>query len=429
LEFRFPSVSAILGGVVGSSLLPIYLVVLVDLLGFSIVSPLLPFYAERFGASPLLATLLVSAYALCALLSTPVIGRLSDRFGRRRLLLLSQIGTCAGLLVLGFSDTLWMVFLGRTLDGATAGNFVIAQAYISDRTPAEDRSKAFGRLGIAFGIGFFIGPAMAGALVEYGLHVPFLAAAGLSFCSMVCSYVLLEPGTPNPSAAASARAPIAAAERSATFHRATYINYLRRSGLGSLYLQFFLSAFAFSAISSGFALFAERRFTTSEGRPWTSREVGFTFAYSGFLGIFIQGWLLGYLVRWFGEARLAIAGFFSITIAYVVLGLTDTLFWLIVVSTISAFGSGVLRSVLASQITQQVSSQEQGIALGISASLNSLAMMLAPPVAGVLIGRGWLEVWCLVPSVATALCLIVAMGWPAAAAGGQNAGTSNPSPP
>src|ERR1041384_7341895 len=187
-----------------SPLLPIFLVVLVDVLGFTIVYPLLPFYAEKFGATPLIATTLVSVYALCSLFSTPVIGRLSDQFGRRRLLLISQAGTCAGFLVLGFSEALWMVFLGRILDGLPAGNLSTAQAYISDHTRPENRAKAFGMIGIAFGVGFFFGPALASWLSGYGLHAPFLVAAGLSLGSMVCSYTLLEPGVPTATRAPEA---------------------------------------------------------------------------------------------------------------------------------------------------------------------------------------------------------------------------------
>jgi MFS transporter, DHA1 family, tetracycline resistance protein len=179
-----------------SPLLPIFLVVLVDVLGFTIVYPLLPFYAESFGASPLVATTLVSVYALCSLFSTPVIGRLSDQYGRRRLLLISQAGTCAGFVVLWFSNSLWMVFVGRILDGITAGNLSIAQAYISDHTRPEERAKAFGVIGIAFGIGFSFGPAMAGWLGHYQLQLPFLVAACLSAGSMICSFALLEPGAP-----------------------------------------------------------------------------------------------------------------------------------------------------------------------------------------------------------------------------------------
>jgi DHA1 family tetracycline resistance protein-like MFS transporter len=268
-----------------SPLLPIFLVVLVDVLGFTIVYPLLPFYAERFGATPLIATTLVSVYALCSLISTPVIGRLSDQFGRRRLLLLSQAGTCAGFIVLGFSEYLWMVFLGRILDGLTAGNLSTAQAYISDHTQPQDRAKAFGMIGIAFGIGFFFGPGMAGVLSGYGLHVPFVVAACLSVGSMICTYTLLEPDSPAARASGKPAGTLTPAveagpggKRPGLFDLATYLDYFRRPGLGSLYLQFFLFSFAFSSFMSGFALFAERRFTTADGHPWTSGAVGYMLA-------------------------------------------------------------------------------------------------------------------------------------------------------
>lgn len=125
-----------------SPLLPIFLIVLVDVLGFTIVIPLLALYAEKFGATPLVATLIVSCYAVSSLISTPLIGKLSDAYGRRPLLLISQAGTFAGFVILGAADALWMVFVGRILDGLTAGNLSIAQAYISDHTKPENRSKA-----------------------------------------------------------------------------------------------------------------------------------------------------------------------------------------------------------------------------------------------------------------------------------------------
>ncbi len=395
-----------------SPLLPIFLVVLVDVLGFTIVYPLLPFYAEHFHATPLIATTLVSVYALCSLIATPVIGRLSDQFGRRRLLLLSQAGTCAGFIVLGNADALWMVFLGRILDGITAGNLSTAQAYISDHTEPQNRAKAFGIIGIAFGIGFFFGPALAGWLSGYGLHVPFLVAACLSAGSMICTYTLLEPGTPgsrDASALPEAKLTGPGGERPGLFDLAVYLEYFRRPGLGALYLQFFLFTFSFSAFMSGFALFAERRFTTSNGLPWTAREVGFMFAYSGFLGIILQGGLLGRLVKRLGEVRLALAGFVAIVIAYIVLGFAETLAVLLVVATISAFGNGVLRPVITSELTQKVGRHEQGIALGISGSLSSLAMTLAPPTGGSLLDQHWLVAWTLVPATAAALGLIVAL--------------------
>ncbi len=382
-----------------SPLLPIFLVVLVDVLGFTIVYPLLPFYAVRFGASPLIATTLVSVYALCSLLSTPIIGRLSDQFGRRRLLVLSQAGTFAGFIVLGFAEHLWMLFLGRILDGLTAGNLSIAQAYISDHTEPQNRTKAFGVIGIAFGIGFFFGPAMAGVLATYGEHVPFIVAAGLSFGSIICTYTLLQPGVPPKAVEVGGPA----GKRPGLFDFATYLEYFRRPGLGALYLQFFLFCFSFSAFMSGFALFAKSRFA------WTSRDVGFMFAYAGFLGIILQGGMLGRLVKKHGEVKLAIAGFISVVVAYGMLGVAGTLVLLILSITIASFGNGVLRPVITSELTQRIGRHEQGVALGITGSLNSLAMLVSPPAGGVLLNQDWLFAWTLVPAVASLLGLLVAL--------------------
>lgn len=391
-----------------SPLLPIFLVVLVDVLGFTIVYPLLPFYALEFRATPLTATTLVSVYAFASLLSTPVIGRLSDQYGRRRLLLISQAGTCVGFIVLAAANGLWMLFLGRILDGLTAGNLSIAQAYISDHTEPRDRAKAFGVIGIAFGIGFFFGPAMAGLLGGPGrLHVPFVVAACLSAGSMVLSWVLLEPGVPKTQAAAVA-AP--GGKRPGVFDLATYGEYFRRPGLGSLYLQFFCFAFAFSAFMSGFALFAKPRL------GWTAREVGYLFAYSGFLGIILQGGLLARLVKRVGELRLVIAGFIAAVLAYITLGFATTVAILVIAATMSTLGNGVLRPVLTSQITQEVGRHEQGVAIGISGSLSSLALTIAPPIGGFLLDHHHLVGWTLVPAFAAAVGLIAALRRPPAQA-------------
>lgn len=384
-----------------SALLPVFLIVFAGVLGFTIVFPLLPFYAERFGATPLVATLLVSSYALCSLISTPVIGRLSDEFGRRRLLLVSQAGTCGGLIMIGFSRYLWMVFLGRVIDGLTAGNLALAQAYISDHTEPQHRTRAFGVIGMAFGIGFFIGPAISGWLSQYGLHVPFMAAAGLSAVAMVLTYVLLEP---DGTAAAAPRG-----KRVGLFDIAIYTEYLSRRGAGTVYLLSFLFAFTFSSYMSGFALFAERRFTTADGHAWSSREVGFLFAYAGCVGIVLQGGLLGRLVKRFGEARLASAGLAAAMIGYLTLGFAQTLVVLVAVATLVAFSNGVLRPVITSELTRRFERHEQGIALGIANSMNSLAMMLAPPTGGSLLERGWLVGWTLVPATTATLGLGIAL--------------------
>lgn len=419
-----------------SALLPIFLIVLVDVLGFTIVIPLLGLYAERFGASPLVATTLVSVYAVCSLISTPLIGRLSDQHGRKPLLMISQAGTCAGFVMLGFSNALWMVFAGRILDGLTAGNLSIAQAYISDHTRPEDRAKAFGVIGVAFGVGFMFGPALGGWLGKgYGMHVPFVVAACLSLCSILATYTLLPRDTPKlgaPPAGKSGGAAATAAgdvgpggRRPGAFDIQTYAEYFRRPGLLPLYAQFFLFSFAFSCFFSGFALYAERRFTTEDGAPWGAAEVGNLFAYIGLLGIILQGGLLGRLVKRFGELRLTIAGFATGAAAYLIVGMSHSLAPLVVGATIAAFGNGVLRPVITSRLTQSVGRHEQGVAIGISGSLNSMAMAMAPPTGGTMLDHGWLVAWALVPASVVALGLIVTLlspgGRPGAAGGGEPA--------
>jgi MFS family permease len=454
-----------------SPLLPIFLIVLVDVLGFTIVIPLLGLYAEKFGASPLVATTIVSVYALCSLISTPIIGNLSDRYGRKRLLLISQAGTCAGFLLLADSSALWMVFVGRILDGATAGNLSIAQAYISDHTTPENRAKSFGVIGIAFGIGFMFGPGIGGVLSEYGMHVPFLAAAALSLTSIIATYTLLTDEKPPQHAP---QGPLPGGRRPSAFDIKTYSQYFRRPLLGRLYLQFFLFIFAFSCFTSGFALFAERRFSRDhdirrvdatctlaldtelhmpaaqfgtvmlDGRalafdkdwlvfgplivlkhasdcarldsaklsarwPWSADEVGYLFMFSGFLGILLQGGLIGKLVRRFGEPRLIVAGFAASATSYVMLGLAMTLTLLILTVIVSAFGHGVLRPVLTSRITQVAGRHEQGVAIGISGSLSSFAMMIAPPTGGVLIEQHNLLGWALVPAAVSLIGFVIAL--------------------
>ena len=179
-----------------SPLLPIFLIVSVDVLGLTIILPLLPFYAEKFGASPAVVGLLVSSYALCQLIAGPILGRWSDHMGRRPLLLVSQVGTLIGFLILAYANALWLIFLSRIIDGLTAGNLSLAQAYISDVTKPENRAKSFAIIGIAFGMGFLIGPAISGFLVQYSYQYPIFAAAALSATSILATYFLLPSGAP-----------------------------------------------------------------------------------------------------------------------------------------------------------------------------------------------------------------------------------------
>ncbi len=378
-------------------LLPIFLIVAVDVLGMTIVLPLLPFYAEHFGATPQLVGLLVTTYALCQLIAGPLLGRLSDRHGRKPWLIVSQIGTFIGFLILGGAKSLAWLFFSRFLDGITAGNLSLAQAYISDVTEPEDRAKSFGVIGIAFGLGFLIGPALSGFLAQYDYSYPAWAAAGLSFTSILCTWALLPEAAP----AADDGAGGPGGKRLSLLDWGAYAQYFRRPELAGLLAQFFLFCLMFSMFISGFALFAERRFA------FGAREVGYLYAYSGLLGVVIQGGLLGRLVKRFGEKALARAGFASAAVGLTGLAFASPLLGLLAVFSATAFGTGVLRPSLTSLITRTVDRREQGVVLGLTQSLNSTASIVSPLVAGFLIGRGDLAAWALIAAATSALGFVL----------------------
>ena len=398
-----------------SPLLPIFLIVVVDVLGLTIMLPLLPFYAEHFGASPTVVGLLVSTYAICQLVAGPVLGQISDHVGRKPVLAVSQVGTLAGFLVLAFAPNLFFVFLARVIDGLTAGNLSIAQAYIADVTAPKERARAFAMIGIAFGIGFLVGPGASGYLsTHYGYHVPILCAAALSLLSILGTVFLLPAVPPHPEGIVPAtvlqemEAPVApGGKRLRLFDWGTYLQYFRRPVLSGLLAEFFLFAFAFATFTAGFALFAERRFTW-HGVPFGPKEVGYVFMYSGLLGILVQGAMRhGVLVRRLGEARLVTLGLLSGAAGYALLGFSFGIASLLLAATIASFGTGVLRPALTSLITQQVSRSEQGIVLGLNQSLLSIAQIVGPAMAGALIDRGYLTSWALSAALVLGIALLL----------------------
>lgn len=381
-----------------SSLLPIFLIVTVDVLALTIMLPLLPFYAEHFGASPSVVGILVGTYALCQLVAGPILGQISDRVGRKPVLAVSQIGTCAGLLLLAWAPNLALVFVARVLDGLTAGNLSTAQAYIADTTAPKERARAFALIGIAFGIGFLVGPGASGYLAHhFGFRMPIFGAAGLSFLSILGTTFLL----PNPSA--EARPPQADGEPAGPGGRrlrildwGAYAAYFRKPALGTLLFEFFLFTLSFAMFTSGAALFAERRYFL-HGVPFGPKEVGYIFMYSGFMGIIVQGSLRqGAVVRVVKEPRLLVLGFVFAAAGYTVLGASHGVASLLVAATIASIGTGVLRPVLTSLITQHVDRREQGVVLGLNQSLQSISQIVGPVVAGALIDRRLLTTWALV---------------------------------
>lgn len=385
-------------------LLPIFLIVAVDVLGLTIMIPLLPFYAEKLGASPSQVGWLVSVYALCQLFSGPLLGRLSDRTGRKPLLIVSQIGTLIGFLVTAWAGTLGMVFLGRIIDGATAGNLSLAQAYISDVTKPEERAKSFGIIGIAFGLGFLIGPAVSGFLSTYDYRYPIYAAALMSFTSILATTFLLPSASSVPPKQGEPTGP--GGKRLSLVAWGAYARYFKRPELGNLLFQFLTFTFSFAMFVSALPLFVERRLTWN-GRPFGPEQTGYAWAYAGFMGIFLQGPALGRLVKRFGEAALTRIGFAAYGIGYVMLAFCHSVPWLVASMTALVLG-GLVRPTLTSSITQRTSRDEQGVVLGLTQSLNSVSQIVAPPLAGWMIQHNLLTGWGLVIAAVSITGLMLA---------------------
>ena len=369
-----------------SPLLAIFLIVAVDVLGLTIMIPLLPFYAEKLGATATEVGLLIGVYAACQLISGPLLGRASDFTGRKPLLIVSQIGTLIGFLVLAFAPNLWVVFLARIIDGSTAGNLSLAQAYISDVTRPEERAKSFGVIGIAFGMGFLIGPAISGYLAKFSYQWPIFAAAALSFTSIMATTFLL-PAVKN--SVAPAEGP--GGRRLSLLQWGEYARYFRQPELATRLFQFLCFGLSFSMFTAGFPLYAERRLVW-HGAPFGPEQVGFAWAYAGFLGIFLQGPMLGKMVRRFGESNLNRTGFVGYAAGYAVLAYTFNVPMLIVATTIASIGT-LVRPTLTSLITQAAPREEQGVVLGLTQSLTSTAQIIGPPLAGFLIQHELLSGW------------------------------------
>jgi DHA1 family tetracycline resistance protein-like MFS transporter len=257
-------------------LVTVFIIVLIDLLGFSLILPLLPYYAETFGANPTLVGLLVGSYAAAQLIGAPVLGRLSDRYGRRPILLLSILGTFLGFLLLGFARSLWMLFASRILDGLTGGNISVAQAYITDVTDEKNRAKGLGLIGAAFGLGFIVGPAVGGVLSAWGYAVPALAAAGLSGLNLITVFIWLPE-----SLSEARRAEISQRPRPA-FSLGALWRALNRPRVGPLLHVRLFFGLASATFQSIFALYAQYRLGL------TAQSTGYVLAYVGVLIVLDQ---------------------------------------------------------------------------------------------------------------------------------------------
>jgi DHA1 family tetracycline resistance protein-like MFS transporter len=360
-----------------SPLVVIFTTVFIDLVGFGIVIPVLPFYAEgtAFNATPRTVGLLFASYSIMQLIFSPVLGGLSDKHGRRPVLLLSIIGTGLGFLILGFAKTIVMLFVGRILDGITGGNISTAQAYIADITTEENRAKGMGMIGAAFGLGFIFGPAIGGILSRWGIQVPFIFAAVLCFANAMLLYFTL-PETVTPDHPAKNSAARGRSLRNVMLS-------LKQPRLAFVLVIYFMFIVAFSIMTTAFSLYTMFRFGYDE------QHTGYLFAYVGLIAVIIQGGLIGRLVKRFGELPLVIVGAFCFAISLFAVPFVGPaaggLAALLVGGGVFSMGNSLATPALTSLASKSAGPAQQGVVLGVTQSTASLARAVGPSLAALLI--------------------------------------------
>jgi DHA1 family tetracycline resistance protein-like MFS transporter len=343
-----------------SPLLPIFLIVFIDLLGFGLILPLLPFYAQKFGANELVVGLLIASYSAMQFIGAPILGRLSDRWGRRPVLLFSQVGTFAGFILMGVANSLPILFLSRIIDGLSGANLSTAQAYITDVTDEKDRAKSLGMIGAAFGLGFILGPAIGAWLSQYGYGTVAFVAAGLSALTIILTYFMLPE--PEHKGSAAKRAFSIAALKQAVAHPL----------VGSLLAMTFTFSIAFAMFQTSFALFAKARL------GFDTQSTGFVLAYVGVLSVIVQVVIVGRLVKKFGEKQLIAITVSMLALGLLLMSLVQSVAGLLLVIPLLSLGGGASTPVLTSLITKSVDRSEVGGILGVSTSVDSLSRIIAP---------------------------------------------------
>ena len=346
--------------------LPIlFLTVFIDMVGFGIVVPVLPLYTERFGASPFTTGLLLAVYSGMGFIFSPVVGALSDRIGRRSILLLSTIGQATGFFIMGAATTLLWLFIARTIDGIFGANVSATQAYVADVTPPQDRSRALGLLGAAFGLGFICGPMLGGVLSLISLSAPFYFAGALAAANAVLIFFILPESLP--------------LENRSGLNRETFVT-LFREGRGRVIVPlmaayFFIMA-GFSIMTAFFAIFTEDRF------GYNASANGYIFAGVGVISVIVQGAMIGRLIKNFTEKGIALTGVALLACSLFALPLVQTLTTLLLVSTGIAVGNSFINPTMNGLVSRSVNKYWQGRVLGLMQACASLGRFFGPLIGG-----------------------------------------------
>jgi DHA1 family tetracycline resistance protein-like MFS transporter len=344
---------------VSRPLIVIFLTVFVNLVGFGIIIPLLPFYAQTFGASPLVIGLLFASFSLSQLIATPALGVLSDRWGRRPVLMFSLLGTVVSFAMLALAHSLLILFVARIIDGLSGGNITTARAYIADVTEPHERAKAYGMLGAAFGLGFIVGPALAGAFSHISYTAPIWAAAVITLVATAMAYFWL-PETVHRGNAATASP-----------WRALPDVFGRRQ-LRPLLIADFIYWASFSVCNTTFALFASRRF------GFDVAQTGYVLAAFGFLGVIVQVGMVGPSVRALGVRRTFLLGLLVAAAGWGLVGVSHSIGLFLAALVPAGVGVGLCNAALITLVSHAASKEEQGKVQGAAGALESLGRTIGP---------------------------------------------------
>ncbi|GAB4466889.1 MAG: tetracycline resistance MFS efflux pump [Anaerolineales bacterium] len=340
-----------------------------DLLGYGIMLPLLPFYVQAQAGGAAIAGGLMSVYSAVQLVSGPILGAFSDRYGRKPILLICLFGTACAYLLLGLADSLFLIFLAVFIDGLTGSNLTLAHAYIADSTTPETRSRGMSLAGVAFGLGLMAGPALGGLLSGYGLSVPALAASFLAFANTFFGWLILPESLPPERRAESVSLVFSWA--------AQFRSVFLRVNIQKLLAALFLLNLAFAGLQTNFPLYSHKRF------DWTPAQNSYFYLYVGVLGIFIQGYLFGKLQPRLGERFLALFGLACMTAGLAGMAFAPAAWTLFPVVALVALGTGFSIPSLTALLSLRVPDHEQGRLLGGTQTLLSLTNIFGPTLAGV----------------------------------------------
>lgn len=378
----------------------LFITVLVDMIGFGIVLPLLPYYAEEFGASPLDVTLLIASFSAMQFIAVPVWGKISDRLGRRPFIIAGLFASSVSYLIFGLATSLLMLFLSRIAAGAAGGTISVAQAYVADSTGPEDRAHGMGMLGAASGLGILIGPAIGGYFSQFGYAVPGFIAAGLCVVNGVAAILVLPESPRRPARDRPGAAPAQAGSLRSWFATLTSFPF------GLLLAVYFLSIMSFTAMTSVLALYAER------AHAMDALDMGIVFSTAGATTVVVRGLIVGWLARRFGERRIVQAGTVVLASSLVAIPFLPGELTMFALVPFWALATGLTFPSLASLVSQSSDTDSQGAMLGGQQVVGGIGRVLGPVWAGALFEAIGIRVPFYVAAALVAVAVALAAGLP-----------------